>query len=161
MKQRKMKAPADTSGRIVQLAVDNPIATHEELAAANFAPEQFFVGFANNPTAQEEHEEKLRSIGVASRMAGVMLGNTKAELIDLVRHMDKDKDEESGSMGMLEFLTDARNKLEALLAFVTAAEIRHASAMACVYRNDADNLPPVPKPPAPEIGERHRRELGL
>jgi hypothetical protein len=48
-----------------------------------------------------------------------------------------------------------------LSAFVTAADFRHASAMACVYSDDGENLPHVPKPPSPEIGEPQRRELGI
>jgi len=154
MKQRRIKPPANTSGRVVQLAVDNPIITYEQLAALEFEPWSPFVGFDKKPKAMEEHEEKLRSIGVMSRFS-------KAKLIETVRSMDEAKDEEASSSSMLEYLTGARERLEALLAFVTAAEFRHASAMACVYSDDGESLPPVPKPPSPEIGERQRRELGI
>jgi hypothetical protein len=62
---------------------------------------------------------------------------------------------------MLWYLTSARERLEALLAYVTAAEFRHASAMACVYSDDDEKLPPVPKPTSPKIDSRRRRELGI
>lgn len=158
-RQPKMKLPADTSGPIVQLAVDNPIVTHEELAALEFEADPHFASFGNNAKAQTEHEERLRSIGIMSRFSLVILGMTKQELIDTVRSMDKDKDPEADSSSMLYYLTGAREKLEALLAFVTAAELRHASAMACVYPDD--DKPPVPNPPSPEIDRQRRRELGI
>jgi hypothetical protein len=142
---------------IVRIAASNPICTHEQLAALEFEPSSEFAGFDQNPTAMEEHEEKLRSIGAASRVAVVTLSKTKQDLIGLVVHLDEDKDKDSGSIRMLEFLTDARAKLEALLAFVTAAEVRFARAMA----NVDGNLPPIPKPPSEEIGKHHRRKLGL
>jgi hypothetical protein len=158
---RKIKPPADTSGRVVQLAVDNPIITHEELAALEFEPCSHFIGFDKNPKAMEEHEEKLRSMGIMSRFSIAILGMTKAKLIETVRSMDKAKDEEVSSSAMLCYITGAREKLEAILAFVTAAEFRHASAMACVYSDDGARLPSVPKPPSHEISERQRRELGI
>jgi hypothetical protein len=161
MKQRKMKAPADTSGPVVQLAVDNPIITHEQLAAAEFEPWPELVGFGKNPKAQEEHEERLRSLGVMSRFSLAILGMTKAELIDRVRSMDEDKDEEANSGTFLWYLTGARERLEAILSFVISAEIRHASAMACVYSDESEKLPPVPKPPSPKMDSRRRRELGI
>jgi hypothetical protein len=36
MNQRKIKASVDTAGPVVRLAVDNPIVTHEQLAALEF-----------------------------------------------------------------------------------------------------------------------------
>jgi hypothetical protein len=55
-----------------------------------------------------------------------------------------------------EYLTDARGKLEALLAFVASVERRHACAMANVYSDDGDKLPPIPEPPEPTLGGRRR-----
>jgi hypothetical protein len=64
------------------VAVSNPICTHEELAAPEFEPDPYFIGFDKDPARMEEHEEKLRSIGIISRFAVALLGKTKAELID-------------------------------------------------------------------------------
>ncbi len=159
--KRKIKPPADISARVVQLAVDNPIITHEQLAAQGFEPFSKFVGFGKNPKAQVEHEEILRSIGIMSRFSIAILGMTKAELIDTVRSTDSARDDEVSSSSMLWYLTGAREKLEALLAFVTAAELRQASAMANVYSDDGEKLPPIPNPPSTEISKHQRRELGL
>jgi hypothetical protein len=92
-----------------------------------------------------------------SRFAIGMLTKTKAELIDTVRSMDEAGDEEVNSVSFHGYLTDAREKLEALLAFVTAAECRYACAMANVYSEEAEKLPPIPKPPVPTLGSHHRR----
>jgi hypothetical protein len=137
---------------VVRIAASNPICTHQELAALEFEPSSKFVGFDKNPKAIEEHEQKIRTIGVMSRFAIAMLTKTKAELIDTVRSMDEDEDKEVNSSTFLEYMVDAREKLEALLAFVTAAEFRHACAMANVYSEEAEKLPPLPKPPVPTIG---------
>jgi hypothetical protein len=52
--------------------------------------------------------------------------------------------------------------VEAILAFISAAEIRHASAMANVYLDEnEERLPPIPKPPSPELHYRQRSQLGL
>jgi hypothetical protein len=105
----------------------------------------------------EEHEQKLRSIGIMSRFAVGLLGKSKQELIESVRAMDEDKDEETGSVAFLKYATDAREKLEALLSFVTSLEIRFASAMAVVYLGDEEKLPPIPKPSEPTLSGRNRR----
>jgi hypothetical protein len=139
---------------VVSLAVSNPIITHEQLAALDWEPSPFFIGFDKNPEAMEEHEEKLRSIGIMSRFAVALLGKTKAELIEAVRAMDKDRDDDVNSANFLKYMVDARKKIEALLAFVTAIEGRHACAMANVYSEDGARLPPIPKPPSPELSRR-------
>jgi hypothetical protein len=143
---------------VVRLATSTPVCTHEQLAAMPFEPFPGFVNFGQDPEAMEHHEEFLRSISVASRFALSMLGKTKAELIESVRHFDKDHDEEANSMTFLTYLTDAREKAETLLSFITTAECRHACAMAVVYSDDDAKQPPIPKPPAePVLGRRKRK----
>jgi len=39
--------------------------------------------------------------------------------------------------------------VEAILSFITTAELRHACAMANVYSDEGEKLPPIPKPPEP------------
>jgi hypothetical protein len=141
-----------TNENVVRLAIDNPIITHEELAALPFEPESRLAGFDQNPKAIEDHEEKLRHIGIMSRFAIAMLSKSKAELIESVRGMDEKRDEEVNSMSFLAYLTAAREKTEAILSFLTAAEIRHACAMANVYAGDKANLPPIPTPEKPTLG---------
>jgi hypothetical protein len=147
------------STNIVRLAAETPICTHEQLAAMEFKPESYFVGFDKNPKAMEEHEDKLRAASVMSRFAVVTLGKTKEELIETVRSMDKDRDPEASSGNFLMWLTDGREKVEALLAFMTAAEVRFACACACVYPDDDERGPPLPKPPAKTLGGRKKRHL--
>jgi hypothetical protein len=147
-----------TNANIIRLAVSTPIATHEELAALRFEPESRLAGFDKNPRAIEDHEEKLRHIGIMSRFAIAMLSKSKAEMIEAVREMDAKRDEEVNSMTFLAYLTNAREKMEALLSFITAAEGRHACAMANVYADDKANLPPIPGPEKPTFGgPKHRR----
>jgi hypothetical protein len=43
-------------------------------------------------------------------------------------------------------MTGAREKIEALLAMITSAEVRMACAIANVYEGDEEKLPPIPKP---------------
>jgi hypothetical protein len=120
----------------------------------DFEPWPHFVNFGKDPEAMERHEEVLRTISITSRFAVSLLGKTKAELIESVRHFDKDHDEEANSMTFLKY----REKVEALLNFITTAEARHACAMAVVYSDENEKSPPVPKPPvAPIIGKRKRK----
>jgi hypothetical protein len=106
------------STNVVHLAAETPICTHEELAAMEFKPETYFVGFDKNPQAMEEHEEKLRSIGIMSRFAIVNLGKTKEELIEVVRSMDEHMNPQVNSGNFLMWLTGGREKVEALLNFM-------------------------------------------
>jgi hypothetical protein len=142
---------------VVTLAASNPIITHEELAALEFEAEPYFVGFDKDPARMEEHEEKLRSIGIMSRFAVALLGKTKAELIEAVRAMDAGDEEKVRSDNFLRYIVGAREKLEALLGFITALELRHACAMANVYPDDDERLPPIPKPPTAPMGRRRRK----
>jgi hypothetical protein len=146
-----------TNENIIRLAISNPIATHEELAALPFEPESRLAGFDQDPNAIDDHEQKLRHIGIMSRFAIAMLSKSKAELIEAVRKMDEKRDEEVNSMSFLGHLTAAREKTEAILTFLTAAEIRHACAMANVYAGDKANLPPIPAPEKPTLGGPRRR----
>jgi hypothetical protein len=147
---------------VVRLAAaSDPIISHKQLAALEFEPDQFFIGFDKDPRKAEEHEEKLRSIGIISRFAVGLLGRTKAELIEAVRSMDVKGDDEASSDNFLRYIVDARGKLEALLAFVTAFEIRIACAIANVYSEDGKELPPLPEPPSPDIPRALRRKLKI
>jgi hypothetical protein len=87
-----------------------------------------------------------------SRFAIAMLSKSKAEMIETVREMDAKRDEEVNSMSFLAYLTSARETTEAILSFITAAEIRHACAMANVYAGDEANLPPIPTPEKATFG---------
>jgi hypothetical protein len=147
-----------TAGNVVRLASSTPIITHEQLAATEFEADTYFVEFDKNPKAMEEHEAKLRSMGVMSRFAVSMLGKTKAELIEAVRSMDEKEDEEVNSGKFLWYMTGAREQMEALLAFITTMEIRWAIAAANVYADDGENLPPIPKPPVETLGKKKPRK---
>ena len=144
------------SGRIISLAVSNPICTHEELAAMDFKPWPPFINFGKDHEAMEHHEQVLRTISITSRFAVSMLGKTKAELVESVRNLDKDHDE-ADSMTFLKYLTEGREKVEALLDFITTAEARHACAMAVVYSGDEEKSPPIPRPPSPKRLGRRRK----
>jgi len=146
-----------TNENVVRLAVHNPIISHEELAAQEFEPSPYFIGFDKNPKAMEEHEEKLRTIAVMSRFAISTLGKSKAELIETVRKMDEDEDEDVNSSNFLKYLLDSRGKVEAVLEFIVLAECRFAVAMANVYSEDGEKLPPIPKPSKPILGNPKRR----
>jgi hypothetical protein len=136
----------------LKLAVSNPICTHQQLAELDFQPCPEFVKFDTNPDAMEEHEDKLRSLGWMSRFALATLGKTKPEVIEMVRKMDEDKDIESSSVKFLWYMTGAREDIEALLAMITSAEIRMACAIANVYEDNEEKLPPIPKPPVDSKG---------
>ncbi len=153
--------PVEQGGKIVRLAASTPICTHEQLAALTWEPDPFFVGFDKDPAKMAEHEEKLKSVCIISRFAVALFGKTKQELIEAVRAMDADDDEEVRSGKFLDFIVDGRGKLEALLAFVTAVEIRHACAMASVYPDGGEQSPPIPTPPSPRIPRSLRRKLKI
>jgi hypothetical protein len=60
-------------------------------------------------------------------------------------------------MTFLKYLTEGREKVEALLDFITTAEARHACAMAVVYSDDQEKSPLIPKPPSSKHSGRRRK----
>lgn len=128
MKSPKLKKPTDCSAPVVSLAVSNPIITHEQLAAQDFEPSPEFVTV--DPGLLESHEDRLKKISVASRMAIATLGFTKAQLIE------RTKDDPETCDSILKFLSDARELTEQLADFIKSAELRHAVALANVCAED-------------------------
>lgn len=124
--------PLDRSGPVVQLAVNNPIITHEQLAAQHFQPIATFVGLSENFEKLERHEGFLRKIAIVSRFAVSMLGQTKSEMIDGLKKVDDAQPADE----MLKWLTDGREAAAELLDMIEQAEARFAIAMANVYNED-------------------------
>jgi hypothetical protein len=75
--------------------------------------------------------------------------------------MDAGDDEEVRSGKFLEYVVDARRKLEALLV------LRHGSRMPTRLRDgerlldDEEKRPPIPEPPAAGVSTRQRRKLKI
>jgi hypothetical protein len=139
MKKRNMKKPTDCSAPVVKLAVNNPVCSHDELAAIDFQPVATFVGLPNDLSKLERHESFLRSIAIISRVAVSMLGLSKAEVVENIR---KGGDQEH-DVEMLEWLADGRKSATELLDMITRAECRYACAMASVYNEDGSLRDPA------------------
>jgi hypothetical protein len=72
-----------------------------------------------------DHEANLRRVTEVTRLAIDLLGKSKQELIEMVEAMSN---EPGGLVGtMLKGIADGKEKLEAMLKFVTAAQLRIAS----------------------------------
>jgi hypothetical protein len=99
--------------------------TYQGLADIKFEPIAGLVG--------ADHEENLEQVTRITRAALDLLGKSKQEMIDMVRAMRKDKSDGSSVSIMLRELGAGKTKLEAMLEFVTAAQLRVASAAAVVY----------------------------
>jgi hypothetical protein len=97
--------------------------TYKELAEVSFEPIAGLDG--------ADHEPNLQRVTQVTRLAISLLGDSKQELIQMVEAMSK----EPGGLvnAMLQGLGDGKEKLEAMLEFVTAAKWRVASAVATVY----------------------------
>ena len=97
-----------------------------------------------------------------SKFAIAVLGLTKEQLIEKVRQIDANAEDENDltADNFLRHMVYAREDLEELLTIVTTAEYRHACAIANVYAEDGTKLPPLPKPPSPKLPRRQRRKIG-
>jgi hypothetical protein len=97
--------------------------TYKELAEVKFEPIAELDG--------ADREANLQRVTEVTRLALELLGKSKPELIEMVETMAK---EPGGLVGtMLKGIGDGKEKLEAMLEFVTAAQLRVASAAATVY----------------------------
>jgi hypothetical protein len=75
---------------VIRLAASTaqPICSHEELAAMQFEPWPSLVGFDNKPGAAEGHRDQILNLGNMSKFAIAVLGMTKEQLIEKVREID-------------------------------------------------------------------------
>jgi uncharacterized tellurite resistance protein B-like protein len=96
--------------------------TCKELAEVSFEPIAALDG--------ADHEANLQRVTEVTRLAIGLLTESKQELIETVEAMSKEAGDLVGAM--LQGLGDGKEKLEAMLEFVTAAKWRVASAAATV-----------------------------
>jgi hypothetical protein len=114
------------------------------------AAEQAFVARVLGAVISGQLKFESAELTRATRMLQVLYSQSFGERVPPNR--EGANGEEVNSMSFLGYLTDAREKMEAILSFITAAEIRHACAMANVYAGDEANLPPIPAPENPTLG---------
>jgi hypothetical protein len=118
------------SGRIdnvIRLTVSNPTFAIREAAEADFEAVPEFVDFRNNFERVRAHEDKLQNLSLATHFAIIVLGRSKAELIELVRTMDDD--ERVGAAELYRGLSRGRELAAAVLQMMSAAETRVATAL--------------------------------
>jgi hypothetical protein len=111
-----------TTGNILRLVASTPICTLEEAAEIKFGPIAELDG--------ADHEASLQRASEVTRLAIDLLCKSKPELIEMIEAMYKEPD--ALVSAMLEGLRDGKEKLEAMLEFVTAAQLRAFSAAATV-----------------------------
>jgi hypothetical protein len=137
MRKPKLK-PIDRSTPVVQLAVNNPIITHEQMAALHFEPVPTFVGLSDDFEKLERHEGFLRKIAIISRVAVSMLGLTRAEIIENIRKEENPRRDDE----MLKWLMDGREAADELVDMIRQAETRYGIAMARLQPDHAQHRRP-------------------
>ena len=116
------------SGRIdnvIRLTVSNP--TFAQAAEADFEAVPEFIDFRNNSERARAHEDKLQKLSTATHFAIIVLGRSRAELVELLRTMDQD--ERVGAAELYCGLSRGRELAAAILEMMTAAETRVANAL--------------------------------
>jgi hypothetical protein len=97
--------------------------TYKGLAEVSFEPITGLDG--------ADHEANLQRVTEVTRLAIGLLGKSKSEMIEMVEAMSTEPGNLVGIM--LREIGDGKEKLEAMLEFVTAAQFRVGSAAAIVY----------------------------
>jgi hypothetical protein len=126
-----------TKNNVVRLAVSNKAATLEEIGEIDFEAVPEFINFQNDFKRCEKHEERLRSLAIASRWAITILGKTKAEVIEVVKACD----DSSGLNAIEELhksLESAHGLADSIKGMIDAASHRLGVAMvAALPKGDA------------------------
>ena len=112
---------------VIRLAVSNPAFAIREMAETDFDAVPEFVDFRNNFERARAHEDKLQKLSIATHFAIIVLGRSKAELIELIRTMDHD--ERVSAAELYRGLSRGRELAAAILEMMTAAETRVATAL--------------------------------
>jgi hypothetical protein len=112
---------------VIRLAVSNPAFAVKGTAETDFDAVTEFVKFRNNCERARAHEDKLQKLCIATHFAIIVLGRSKAELIELVKTMDHD--ERVSAAELYRGLSRGRELAAAILEMMTAAETRVASAL--------------------------------
>jgi hypothetical protein len=130
---------------VIRLAVSNPIATYEQLAATDFEASPEFIKFGQNREAIRTLENNLwQHLRISLIFAASVMGLSKADLIAMVRRMGEEWPSEALAENLHRDLTSSREQLESHLAVITAAEIRLAVAMANACDGIDDGSAPPP-----------------
>jgi hypothetical protein len=123
-----LAVPAVTAAASV-LADHHPC-TPEELAALEFEaiPQYAADGIGpGTPEFRKALEGTLRCVAIGTRMAFVVLGKTKQELIEIHQSLLADDNEEA-AIELLDSVTNARKLTEELVGVLKAAEVRSLCA---------------------------------
>jgi hypothetical protein len=112
---------------VIRLAVANRAFAIRDTAETDFDAVPEFVEFRNNLERAHTHEDNLQKLSIATHLAIIVLGRSKAELIELVRTMDHD--ERVSAAELYRALGRGRELATAILEMMTAAETRVATAL--------------------------------
>jgi hypothetical protein len=123
------------TGHVIKLVVDNPIISHDELAAQDFKAEPAF----NGRRRQEAHERMLIDLGISSRMAIGLLGKSKSEILKGMRAFDAE-DGKSGVDEVLDAFDIGIEVAETMLSVIQQAKSRYMIALANVYDEDGKRI---------------------
>src|ERR1700712_5387666 len=105
------------------VASANPIRmTLEQLCDTPFEAVPEFVNAGQRLDVLEHHEGKLQRFAITSRTAMAVLGQSRDQLIDLVRSLETS--EPGSAEAFLDSLTHGRAFADALIEMITAAETR-------------------------------------
>jgi hypothetical protein len=110
---------------VIRLVVSNPLLRNKEVAEFEAIPE--FVEFRYSSERAQAHTENLQNLSIATHFAIIILGRSKFELIELVKLMDDH--EPVGGAQLQRGLIRGRELAAAILAMMTAAEMRVAAAL--------------------------------
>jgi hypothetical protein len=99
-----------------------------DIAAVDFKAVPEFVNFPSIGKRAEEHEAKLRTFGIATRWSIAILGQSKAELVEIVREIDADSPKIADDL--LRDLMAARDFLRGINGMLETAANRLGIAIA-------------------------------
>jgi hypothetical protein len=112
---------------VIRLVVFNPLLTSNGVVEFDFEAIPEFVEFRSNSERAQAHAENLQNLSIATHFAIIILGRSKSELTELVKLMDED--EPVGAAQLQRGLIHGRELAAAVLAMMTAAEMRVAAAL--------------------------------
>jgi hypothetical protein len=112
---------------VIRSVIFNPLLTSKDVAEFDFEAIPEFLEFRSNSERAQAHAENLQNLSIATHFAIIILGRSKSELIELVKLMDED--EPVGAAQLQRGLIRGRELAAAVLAMMTAAEMRVAAAL--------------------------------
>ena len=123
-------------GNVAHLVVANNPCSLRNAAKMDFEAHPDYVNFQSNKKLLESHEDRLRNLAIASRLAMIVLSQSKTEMVDWLKSMDEEGGGEAAE-ALGDQIVHGAEMAKLLTDFLQSARAQLTVAMTCTVPDEA------------------------